>query len=88
MPPTVWVNPHAPGLQEADANREVFLVSELGRMQVRVAFDPGLHPQALVYRRGDWMGLGGGVNQLIRDEVTDLEIGAAQYSQRVGLRNG
>ena len=88
MPPTVWVNPHAPGLQEVDASREVFLVSELGRIQVRVAFEPSLHPQALVYRRGDWMGLGGGVNQLIRDEVTDLEVGAAQYSQRVGLRNG
>ncbi|MDZ7762424.1 MAG: molybdopterin-dependent oxidoreductase [Desulfovermiculus sp.] len=88
MPPTVWVNPQAPGLQGLDLEGEVFLVSELGRLRVRVAFDSSLHPQALVYRRGDWMVLGGGVNQLIRDDVTDLKVGAAQYSQRVGLRNG
>ncbi len=87
MPPTVWVNPQAAGLQGIDLDREVFVVSELGRLRVQVAFDATLHPQVLVYRRGDWMDLGGGVNQLIQAEVSDLQVGAAQYSQSVRLEN-
>jgi anaerobic selenocysteine-containing dehydrogenase len=87
FPPTVWVNPEAPGLAGVDLNQEVFLVSELGDLHVQVAFDATIHPGALVYRRGDWMRLGGGVNQLIRAELSDLEAGAAQYSQLVRLCN-
>lgn len=87
LPPTVWVNPKAPGLAGVDLNQEVFLVSELGDLHVQVAFDTTLHPGTLVYRRGDWMRLGGGVNQLIRAELSDLEAGAAQYSQLVRLCN-
>lgn len=87
MPPTVWVNPRAAGLQGIDWGREIFVVSELGRLRVQVTFDATLHPQVLVYRRGDWMGLGGGVNQLIEAEVSDLQTGAAQYSQSVRLEN-
>jgi anaerobic selenocysteine-containing dehydrogenase len=87
MPPTVWVNPQAYGLQDVDLSRDVYLISELGRLRVQVAFDSTLHPQVVVYRRGDWMKLGGGVNQLIRAEVSDLRVGSAQYSQRVRLSN-
>jgi len=87
MPPTVWVNPRAAELQGIDWGREIFVVSELGRLRVQVAFDATLHPLVLVYRRGDWMGLGGGVNQLIEAEVSDLQTGAAQYSQSVRLQN-
>ncbi|MFP4258687.1 MAG: molybdopterin-dependent oxidoreductase [Desulfovermiculus sp.] len=87
FPPTVWVNPEAPGLSGVDLNKEVSLVSELGALHVQVAFDATLHPGVLVYRRGDWMRLGGGVNQLIRAELSDLEAGAAQYSQLVWLCN-
>jgi anaerobic selenocysteine-containing dehydrogenase len=87
MPPQVWVNPEAYGAQDLDLNRDVYLVSELGRLRVQVNFDSTLHPQAVIYRRGDWMKLGGGVNQLIRAELTDLEVGAALYSQRVRLSN-
>ena len=87
MPPQVWVNPEACEVQDLDLNRKVYLVSELGRLRVAVNFDSTLHPQAVICRRGDWMKLGGGVNQLIRAELTDLEVGAAQYSQRVRLSN-
>ncbi len=87
MPPTVWVHPEAPGLQGVDLQKEVYLVSELGRLKVQVAFDSSLHPGALIYRRGDWMRLGGGVNQLIKPSLSDMQTGAAQYSQRVGLQN-
>ncbi|MFO8031284.1 MAG: molybdopterin-dependent oxidoreductase [Desulfohalobiaceae bacterium] len=87
LPPTVWVNPQAPGLQGLDLQGEVLLVSRLGRIQVQVEFDSSLHPAALIYRRGDWMRLGGGVNQLIQASLSDLSIGAAQYKQQVALRN-
>ncbi len=87
MPPTIWVNPEAPGLQGVDLQKEVYLVSELGRLRVQVSFDSSLHPGALIYRRGDWMRLGGGVNQLIRARLSDLNVGAAQYRQSVALKN-
>ena len=47
----------------------------------------GLHPGAVVYRRGDWMSLGGGANQLIASGVTDLGGGAPFYDQYVRLEN-
>ena len=48
----------------------------------------GLHRDAVVYRRGDWMALGGGVNQLISDQATNIGGGAAYYHQNVRLENG
>lgn len=48
---------------------------------------PGLHPEVALYRRGDWLKLGGGVNQLIADATTDLGGGAAYYAQHARLEN-
>jgi hypothetical protein len=62
-----------------------FLVSPLGRIKVKMKKYPGLHPDAVVYRRGDWMKLGGGVNRLISARVTDMGETAAFYSQHVRL---
>jgi len=54
---------------------------------VSVAFEPGLHPGAVVYRRGDWMKQGGGANQLIASGLTDIGGGAPFYEQYVRLEN-
>jgi hypothetical protein len=59
----------------------------LGRIEVRLAELPGLYPEVAVYRRGDWLKLGGGVNQLIADSATDQGGGAAYYVQHVRLKN-
>jgi anaerobic selenocysteine-containing dehydrogenase len=66
---------------------EVYLVSPLGRLKVRVEVTPGLHPDVVIYRRGDWMKLGGGANQLIAAGLTDIGNGAPFYQQVVRLEN-
>ena len=87
MPPTVWVAPDCPFLGQVDPSRETFLASPLGRMRVRLETLEGLHPEAVVYRRGDWMKLGGGINQLIGDGLTDIGGGAPYYKEFVRLEN-
>lgn len=87
LPPRVEVNPRAPGVAELEWDEKIFLVSPLGRLEVDLVLDPSLDPGVLVYRRGDWMRLGGGVNQLIKAGLTDLGVGAAYYQQQVRLEN-
>jgi anaerobic selenocysteine-containing dehydrogenase len=86
-PPAVWVAPDSPALSGLDLSRPVALVSPLGRLTVSVAFEPGLHPGAVVYRRGDWMNQGGGANQLIASGLTDIGGGAPFYEQYARLEN-
>lgn len=86
-PPTVWVSPQNPDLPGIRDDRKTYLVSPLGRLRVKVQTDPRLHPDVVVYRRGDWIQCGGGANQLIASRVTDLGEGAAFYSQYVRLEN-
>lgn len=85
--PRIWVAPGCPVLAHLDVNAPVFLVSPLGRIQVTVDLMETLHPSAAVYRRGDWMALGGGVNRIIADQSTDIGGGAAYYHQFVRLEN-
>jgi len=87
IPPTVWIADDSRVLESLRLDRPVFLVSPLGKMQVQVETAAGLHPETLIYRRGDWMKCGGGVNQLIAAQTTDLGQGAAFYSQYVRLEN-
>ncbi|MGC9323764.1 MAG: molybdopterin-dependent oxidoreductase [Desulfomonilia bacterium] len=87
MPPSVWVSPECPALERVDPNGRVFLVSPRARIRVMLQFLPDLHPGAVIYRRGDWMKLGGGVNQLIDARVTDMGTGCAFYDQYVRLEN-
>jgi len=87
-PPTVWAAPDAPVWKTVDPNQDVFLVSPKGRLKVRLESLSGLHPEAVVYRRGDWMKLRGGANQLIEARLTDIGAGAAFYDQYVRLENG
>jgi hypothetical protein len=59
----------------------------LGRLKVTLDIMIGLHPGVVLYRRGDWMNRGGGVNQLITAGLTDIGSGASFYDQYVRLEN-
>ena len=86
--PQAWVAPDNPMLPGIDPLQDVLLVSPLGRLKVSLQFMPGLHPKVVLYRRGDWMNRGGGINQLIATAITDLGSGAPFYDQHVRLENG
>jgi anaerobic selenocysteine-containing dehydrogenase len=86
-PPPVWIGADNPAATDLDLGRDVFLVSPLGQLKVRVERARDLHPQVVLYRRGDWMSLGGGANQLVAAEITDMGDCAAFYSQHVRLEN-
>jgi anaerobic selenocysteine-containing dehydrogenase len=85
--PRVWISPESPALEGLDLGKDIYVVSPLGRLKVRVEHCQGLHPEAVIYRRGDWMKFGGGANQLVAAELTDMGDGAAYYSQYVRLEN-
>jgi hypothetical protein len=74
-------------LKNLNLQKPVELVSELGRLKVAVQTLEGLHPEVVIYRRGDWISRGGGVNQLIQARLTDIGSGAAYYDQYVRLEN-
>jgi anaerobic selenocysteine-containing dehydrogenase len=85
--PFVWISERCRGVEGLDLDKDVYLVSPLGRLKVRIKYLRGLHPEVVIYRRGDWMSLGGGANQIIAAELTDMGGGAAYYSQFVRLEN-
>ncbi|MBW2617595.1 MAG: molybdopterin-dependent oxidoreductase [Deltaproteobacteria bacterium] len=85
--PAVWTAPDCPHLAGLDLKRPVYLATPLGRMEVRVETMPGLFPEAIIYRRGDWACLGGGINRLIEPTLTDLGDIAAFYQQHCRLEN-
>lgn len=85
--PRVWLSPECPTLKHLKLDEDVYLVSPLGRLRVRVETAPGLHPEVALYRRGDWMKLGGGANQLIAADLTDIGNGTPFYQQYVTLEN-
>jgi anaerobic selenocysteine-containing dehydrogenase len=85
--PAAWVAPDSPALAHIDRTGDVYLASPLGRLKVKLDTLPGLHPQVVLCRRGDWMSRGGGINQLIGAGLTDLGSGAPFYDQYVRLEN-
>ncbi len=87
QPPVVWVAPDSSCLQDLNLEKPVELVSPLGRLTVSVQTLADLHPDVVIYRRGDWICHGGGVNQLIAAGLTDIGSGAAYYDQYVRLEN-
>ena len=87
QPPEVWVAPDSFCLRELNLGKPVELVSPQGRLRVAVQTMEGLHPEVVIYRRGDWISRGGGINQLIAARLTDIGSGAAYYDQYVRLEN-
>jgi len=85
--PRAWVAPDSPALVPIDRRGNVYLASPLGRLKVKLDTMPGLHPEVVLCRRGDWMSRGGGINQLIGAGLTDLGSGAPFYDQYVRLEN-
>ena len=83
--PEVWLGPDSQVWKEIAPGQQARLVSPLGVLRVRCVPSSDLHPDAVLYRRGDWMSLGGGANQLIESLTTDLGGGTAYYEQRVRL---
>ena len=88
VPPVVRVAPDSAALRAIDTQKDVYMVSPLGRMKVRLATLSGLHPRVVLCRRGDWMKGGAGVNQLVEEGLTDMGTGAPFYDQCVRLENG
>lgn len=86
-PPEARISPDSPGLAGIDLQQPVYAVSSRGRIEIRLSLDPGLHPEALVVRRGGWMRHGQCLNPLVQPLETDLGGGTAYYSQRVRLEN-
>lgn len=85
--PKVWIAPDSAVFKSVDQKKDVFLVSPLGRLQVQLETLSGLHPETVIYRRGDWIKCGGGVNRLIEARLTDMGNGSSYYSQYVRLEN-
>jgi anaerobic selenocysteine-containing dehydrogenase len=86
-PPMVWVSPETLKQIGIKPEKTVYLVSPKGTMQVFLKEKEGLYPNTVVYRRGDWLSCGGGVNRIIEASVTDMGSGAAFYRQYVRLEN-
>ena len=87
QPPEVWVAADSVCLKKLNLQKPVELVSALGRLRVSVQTMENLHPDVVIYRRGDWISKGGGINQLIAAQITDIGSGAAYYDQYVRLEN-
>jgi len=85
--PFAWVSPESVAVKGLDLDKDVYMVSSIGRLKIRLKYAEELHPEVVIYRRGDWMSLGGGANRIIAAELTDLGNGAAYYSQFVRLEN-
>ncbi len=85
LPPVVHLHPESLDRAGVPPGTEALMRSPIGRLVVRVEPDPTMVPNTVIYRRGDWMCLGGGANQLIEARETDLGHGAAYYQQYVRL---
>jgi anaerobic selenocysteine-containing dehydrogenase len=86
--PVVEAAPDSPALEGLDPEADVYLATPLGRLRVVLKIVPGLHPDALVCRRGGWLAHGAGVNELCQGLVADLGGNAASYDQPCRLENG
>jgi anaerobic selenocysteine-containing dehydrogenase len=86
--PKAWISPECPVWSQLDEDKNIYLISPKGKLRVHLKRLPGLHPETVLYRRGDWMKFGGGVNQIIEAGLTDMGNGAAFYDQYVRLENG
>jgi anaerobic selenocysteine-containing dehydrogenase len=85
--PIAWVSPETAKHIGVNPEKAVYLVSPKGTIEVCLREKEGLYPNTVLYRRGDWLSCGGGVNRIIEASVTDMGSGAAFYRQYVRLEN-
>lgn len=83
--PEVRVSPQNSIWEKIEAGGEARLASPHGWIRVRVEKEEGLHPEAVIIRRGGWMKKGWSANPIIGPHVTDMGNVAAYYSQKVKL---
>jgi anaerobic selenocysteine-containing dehydrogenase len=83
--PVITINPDSEHIKNINLDKKIFLVSCLGKLEVKIKFDKNLLPDIIIYRKGDWMLYKGGVNTLIEARLTDSGTGAAYYAQQVKL---
>jgi anaerobic selenocysteine-containing dehydrogenase len=84
-PATVFVAPDSPAMAGLAPGAEAWLETPLGRLRVRIETRDGLHPEAVLYPRGDWLAWGQGVNRLVQGTEADLGGQAAYYAQGARL---
>jgi len=85
--PAIWIAADNPLFRDLDRGKDIFLVSPLGRLRVDLKTLPDLHHEVVIYRRGDWMKHGGGINRLVEAHLTDMGENSSYYSQKVRLEN-
>ncbi|MFZ5426644.1 MAG: molybdopterin-dependent oxidoreductase [Thermodesulfobacteriota bacterium] len=74
---------HALGVRD---NSPAWLESPLGRVKVRVLFDPRQRGDVCLCRRGGWVSAGHGLNRLVAAGPSLLGDGTPYYDTRVTLR--
>jgi anaerobic selenocysteine-containing dehydrogenase len=87
IPIDAWVSTECSVLKHLDLEKDVWIASPIGRIKVRLKTLEGLHPSVVMTRRGSWMKHGGGINQLIEAQLSDIGNGAPFYDQYVRLEN-
>ncbi|MBG0790340.1 MAG: molybdopterin-dependent oxidoreductase [Desulfovibrionaceae bacterium] len=85
--PVVHISKGNPAWPVLDPAGDVYLVTPLGAMEVRVETIDDLHPRAVAIRRGGWMKYGHVANVVIEPRQTDMGGGVAYYSQPCRLEN-
>jgi anaerobic selenocysteine-containing dehydrogenase len=85
--PTVWIAKDNPAFAALNPAMDAYLVTPAGSMRVSVETVGGLHPRAVIMRRGGWMKFGHSANVIIEPRLTDMGDGCAYYSQHCRLEN-
>jgi anaerobic selenocysteine-containing dehydrogenase len=85
--PTVWIAKDNPAFAALNPAMDAYLVTPAGSMRVSVETVAGLHPRAVIMRRGGWMKFGHSANVIIEPRLTDMGDGCAYYSQHCRLEN-
>lgn len=83
--PVARLSMHNPALDTIPSGSLALLTTPAGSMTVRVEAVEGIHPEAVIMRRGGWLKHGRNPNTVIEQHVTDMGGGAAYYSQRCML---
>ncbi|WP_243360824.1 molybdopterin-dependent oxidoreductase [Fundidesulfovibrio terrae] len=84
-PPRVFVSPDCAALATLAPGGVALLETAHGSMEVRVDILESLHPDAVLYPRGDWLSRGGCVNRIIRGVEADMAGQVAYYQARARL---